>query len=349
MLTEEEKWRAVVGRDMDMNGIFVFAVRSTGIYCHPSCPAKHSGRAQVQFFSSPEEAERSGFRPCRRCKPNENASTPQRVMVDQVRAFIEKNLDKKLTLSILSSQAGVSPYHLQRTFKRIVGVSPRKYVEALRLVKMRQSLLNGETVSRAIYRAGFSSRSRFYEAGSHKFGMTAGALRRGGEGTRISYTIVSSPLGRLLVGATEFGICAVCIGDSDVVVEQALSEQYPSAEVQRDDASLREWVTDIVRYLNGRKIELNVPLDIHGTAFQSRVWKEIRSVPYGSTTTYSRIADAMGRPEAVRAVARACATNPVALIIPCHRVIGVDGKMHGYRWGTQRKQHLLLLERATPT
>jgi AraC family transcriptional regulator of adaptative response/methylated-DNA-[protein]-cysteine methyltransferase len=270
-------------------------------------------------------------------------------MIDRLRAYISNNLDKKLTLSILSAQVGISQYHLQRTFKRIVGVSPRQYIGALRLAKMKRSLLKGETVTRAIYSAGFSSRSRFYENGTYKFGMSPGVLRRGGVGMRISYTIVSSSLGRLLVGGTEFGICAVCMGDSDETVKRALSEQYPSADLQRDDEALRESVSQIVKYVAGEEANLNLPLDIQATAFQWRVWAEIKSIPYGATRSYSKIANAIGQPQAARAVARACATNPVALIVPCHRVIGEDGKLHGYRWGKERKQQLLRLEQETST
>ena len=344
LLTDDEKWNAVLSRDGYSDGDFVFAVRSTRIYCKPSCPAKRPARKQVQFFSSGAEAERSGFRPCRRCRPNEAIRSPQHASIDRVRAYIQNNLDKKLTLSILSAQVGISPYHLQRTFKRVVGISPRRYVEALRLAKMKCSLINGETVTRALYSAGFSSRSRFYEKGSFRFGMSPGVVRRGGRGIRISYTIVNSSLGRLLVGATRLGICAVCIGDSDAAVENALSEEYPSASLLRDDQALHAFVTPIKNYFVGRQFDLKLPIDVQASAFQLRVWKEIQSIPYGYTSTYSQIARDLGEPQAARAVARACATNPVALVVPCHRVIGKNGELRGYRWGKKRKQELLALE-----
>jgi len=349
LLNHEEKLDAVRNRNGLLDGSFVFAVRSTGIYCNPSCPAKRPASHQVLFFSSPEEAERSGFRPCRRCRPNENGEPPQMLMIDRLRAYVENNLDKKLTLSILSAAVGVSPYHLQRTFKGIVGVSPRKYVETLRLAKMKRALLKGETVTKAIYGAGFSSKSRFYENGSYRFGMSPGVLRRGGAGMRIRYTIVDCPLGKLLVAGTEFGICAVCMADSDTAAEIALSEQYPSAHLQRSDESMREWLTPISKYLSGEKFNLNLPLDVQATTFQSCVWDQIQSIPYGATASYSKIATAVGKPKAARAVARACATNPVALIVPCHRVVGEDGKLHGYRWGKDRKQQLLQLEQSANT
>jgi len=346
VLTDNEKWEAVRSRNRSFDGDFVFAVRSTGVYCNPSCPAKRPAMRQVLFFPTSADAEQSGFRPCRRCKPNENRKSPQVVMIDRLRTYIEDYLDQKLTLSTLSAAVGVSPYHLQRTFKRIVGISPRKFIEGLRLAKMKHSLLNGQTVTKAIYSAGFSSKSRFYENGSYRFGMSPGVLRRGGAGMRIRYTIVDCALGKLLIGGTEFGICAVCMADSDKAVERALSEQYPSAIIQRNDESIREWVGHVIKFLSVEESDLNLPLDIQATTFQSRVWNEIKSIPYGTTASYSQIAAAIGKPKAARAVARACATNPVALIVPCHRVVGEDGKLHGYRWGKERKQRLLNLEQS---
>jgi len=344
LLTDAEKWDALRNRNWRYDGSFVFAVRSTGVYCNPSCPAKRSTMREVVFFSSSAEAESSGFRPCRRCKPNENGASPQLLMISRLCRYVENNVEKKLTLSTLSAQVGLSPYHLQRTFKRIVGVSPRKYIETLRLARMKRSLLKGETVTKAIYHAGFSSKSRFYENGSYRFGMSPGSLRRGGAGMRVRYTIVECSLGRLLVAGTEFGICAVCMGDSDPIVERALSEQYPSAKLHRNDESMRQWVAEISKYLSGGKLKLNLPLDLQATTFQSDVWDQIKSIPYGATSSYSEIAIALGKPNAARAVARACATNPVALIVPCHRVIGEDGNLHDYRWGKDRKRELLRLE-----
>jgi len=345
LLTDEEKWHAVLRRRRTSDGRFVFAVRSTGIYWNPSCPGKRPKRTQILFFPAPAGAEVSGFRPCRRCRPHESPVSPQLVMINRLCTYIEEKLNKKMTLSTLASQAGISPYHLQRTFKKIVGVSPRRYIEALRLAKMKRSLVNGETVTRAIYNAGFSSRSRFYESGSHRFGMSPGILRRGGAGVRISYTIVSCPLGRLLVAGTTLGICSVCIGDSDTSIERALAEEYPAARIERDDQALSKWVGQISKYFTGQETKIDVPLDVQATAFQWQVWAEIKSIPYGGTMSYSGIASALGKPQAARAVARACATNPVALIVPCHRVVGEDGKLHGYRWGMNRKRQLLRLER----
>ena len=342
--TEDEKWNAVLARDGKFDGAFVFAVRSTGIYCKPSCAARRPRREQVVFFAGPDVAELSGFRPCLRCRPRDVGPSPKTELIARVCKYIESNLDRKLSLSNLSAQAGISPYHLQRTFKRIVGISPREYVKARRLSKMKSSLRNGQTVAKALYGAGFSSRSRIYEKAPTQFGVNPGTLRRGGLGLRIEYAIVDCPLGRLLVGTTERGICAVCMGDSDAVVEAALTNDYPSADIHRNDEAMRGWVGALTKYFSSEEFDLNLPLDVRATAFQWKVWKEIQSVPYGKTTTYSKIANALGEPDSARAVARACATNPVSLVIPCHRVIGEDGELHGYRWGKKRKHALLALE-----
>jgi AraC family transcriptional regulator of adaptative response/methylated-DNA-[protein]-cysteine methyltransferase len=341
--TDSQMWAAALARDSRCDGSFVFAVRSTGIYCKPSCPAKRPSRDRVVFFPAPAEAEESGFRPCHRCHPRENGS--YRAVVDQVCKYIEANLDHKLTLSNLSAHAGLSPYHLQRTFKQAVGLSPREYIQTRRLAKMKLLLKNGHTVTKALYGAGFSSRSRFYGS-SNQFGMSAGAFRRGGEGLRVRYSIANCPLGRLLVAATSRGLCAVFMGDSDTIVESALSKEHPHATLHRTNSGLQKWITPIINYFDGREVSLNLPLDIQASTFQRRVWKEIQSIPYGSTSTYSEIASELGQPSAARAVAKACATNPVSLVIPCHRVVGKNGDLRGYRWGEKRKQDLLTLENA---
>src|SRR5208337_4303420 len=342
--TDTQMWAAVLARDNRSDGSFVFAVRSTGIYCKPSCPAKRPSRDRVVFFSAPAEAEESGFRPCQRCHPKDNESYPGVAMVDRVCKYIEANLDHKLTLTNLSDHAGISPYHLQRTFKQAVGLSPREYIQTRRLAKMKLLLKNGHTVTKALYGAGFSSRSRFYGT-SNQFGMSAGAFRRGGKGLRVTYSIVNCPLGRLLVAATPKGVCAVFMGDTDVVVESALSKEYPRANLYRTNSGFQRWVTAIMNYFAGQQANLDLPLDIQASTFQRRVWKEIQSIPYGSTSTYSEIASELGEPNAARAVAKACATNPVSLVIPCHRVVGKNGDLRGYRWGEKRKKDLLTLER----
>ena len=344
ILPDDEKWRAVLSRDYRFDGAFVFAVRSTGIYCRPSCPARRPSKQQVLFFPGTIEAEQSGFRPCHRCQPREGGPSPKAKLVDQACRYIEANLQGKLSLAILSRQVGLSPYHFQRTFKKVLGISPREYIKARRLARMKQFLRNGETVNDSLYNAGFSSRSRVYENVQGGFGVNPGEFRRGGEGLRIQYGIIDSPLGRLLVAGTERGVCGVCIGDSDAFVENSLAEDYPSAILHRSDEEMKEWTSAFANYFDGDPLAVNLPLDVKATVFQSRVWKIIQSIPFGKTTTYSKIAKQLGEPEASRAVARACATNPAALVIPCHRVIGKDSSLRGYRWGIERKLALLKLE-----
>jgi len=334
----------VVERDETKDGLFVFAVHSTGIYCKPSCPARHPNLEQVIFFSQPDAAERSGFRPCKRCQPREARPSARAQLIQKTCRYIESNLDEKLTLEILSRQAGLSPFHFQRTFKRILGISPRQYVEARRLEKVKRSLTNGETVTKSLYDAGFTSKSRLYEKTSPHFGVSPGIFRRGGEGLRIHYTIVDSRIGRVLLAATQRGACAVCMGASDEAVEAALKEDYYAADLHRDDEGMEKWTEALLSYFDGQEFPRDLPLDVQATAFQWRVWKEIQSIPYGQTATYSNIAKSLGRPQAARAVARACATNPVAIVIPCHRVIGKDASLGGYAWGVKRKKTLLSLE-----
>ena len=343
-LTDDAKWTAALSRSTSYDGVFVLGARTTGIYCRPSCPAKRPKRENAVFFAGPDEAERSGFRACRRCNPRDSRALSGERWVYEVCAFIDANLGKRLTLSILAAQAKLSPFHFQRTFKKVLGVSPRQYVEARRLAKMKRFLRDGDTVNNSLYNAGFSSRSRVYEKIASGLGVNPGAIRQGGRGLRVQYTIVDSPVGRLLIGATERGVCAVCMGDSDRTVETVLAEDYPAANLHRNDEGMKDWASAFLRYFAGQSSALRLPLDVTGTAFQWKVWKKIRSIPYGKTATYGAIADAMGAPQASRAVARACATNPVALVIPCHRVIGKDGGVHGYRWGNERKLALLNLE-----
>lgn len=339
-----EKWRAVVARDASKDGSFVFAVRSTGIYCKPSCPARHAHIDQIQFFQGPSEAEHSGFRACRRCRPNGDGPTTAQ-LIERVCDYIEANLNRKLTLSSLSREAGQSTFHFQRTFKRILGVSPRQYVDARRVEKMKSSLRHGETVTNSLYNAGFSSRSRVYEKPHPQLGTSPGTFRRGGEGLQIRFAITDSPVGRLLLGATAKGLCAVCIGGSDQAVEAALREDYYAAEILRADDELKKWTEGFSQYFSGQSFPAELSMDIQATAFQLKVWKQIQAIPYGETSTYTTIAQRLGKPRAVRAVANACASNPVAIAVPCHRVVGKKGDLRGYKWGLKRKEKLISLEK----
>lgn len=265
-------------------------------------------------------------------------------MVERVCEYIRQNLGEKLTLVRLSREANISPFHFQRIFKRQLGISPRQYVEARRLERVKQSLRQGETVTNAIYGAGFTSKGRLYERTPTQLGTNPGTFRRGGKGLSIHYTIIDSPIGRLLFGATGKGLCAVCIGASDKAVESALREDYYAADLYRNDRRMRRWAQEFSHYFDGKEFSNQLPIDVQATAFQWKVWKQIQSIPYGQTATYSKIAHKLGKPKAIRAVANACARNHVALLIPCHRVVGKKGDLRGYRWGLKRKHDLLSLE-----
>lgn len=347
-------WRSVLAHDRSADGTFVYGVRSTGIYCRPSCPSRRPGRNQVVFFALPEAAERQGFRECRRCKPRKaGMRDPKVATVASVCRHIEARLTSDetsgaasaITLSALSSSTGMSRHQLERTFRGVMGITPRQYADERRMRHLKSSLKKGDDVTTALYDAGFGSSSRLYERAPVQLGMTPATYRRGGEGMSIHYTIADSPLGRLLVAATQRGISAVYLGESDQRLEAALKEEYPRANLERGKAQLSAWVSRIVDHLRGRAPHLDLPTDIQATAFQRRVWEELRRIPYGATKTYSEVARAIGRPNAVRAVARACATNPVSVVVPCHRVVREDGNLAGYRWGIDRKRRLLEREK----
>jgi AraC family transcriptional regulator, regulatory protein of adaptative response / methylated-DNA-[protein]-cysteine methyltransferase len=255
--------------------------------------------------------------------------------------LIDEHPDGPPTLAALGGTLGVSPYHLQRVFKRVTGISPRAYADARRLGRLKRRLRAGGGVAAALYDAGYGSSSRLYEQAPTQLGMTPAAYHRGGAGMRIAYTIVDSPLGRLLLGATERGICSVAVGDSDAALEAAIGAEYPAADVRRDDGAVHPWVGELLAHLHGEQPDLALPVDVRATAFQRRVWQELRTIPYGETRSYAEVAAALGAPSAARAVARACATNPVAIIVPCHRVVRGDGTLGGYRWGLERKRRLL--------
>jgi AraC family transcriptional regulator, regulatory protein of adaptative response / methylated-DNA-[protein]-cysteine methyltransferase len=340
-----EAWRAVERRDARFDGRFVYAVQSTRIYCRPSCPSRRPSRERVSFYDAPAAAEDAGFRACRRCHPREAGIAPAAAAVERTRTYIEQHPDETLTLAALSTAVGISPYHLQRIFKRQMGVSPREYQESVRVTRFKSRLRAGDTVSRATYEAGFGSSSRVYERSDATLGMTPAAYRRGGAGMRIGYTTVDSPFGKLLVAATERGVCAVALGESDEALARALQRDFPNAEIARNEDLHREWVTEIVAHIGRGSGEANVPLDVQGTRFQQQVWALLRKIPAGHTRSYSDIAAALGNPRATRAVARACASNRLSIVIPCHRVVRNDGSLGGYRWGEGRKQHLLDSER----
>lgn len=343
---EDTYWQAVLTRDTRSDGAFVYAVHSTGIYCRPSCPSRKPQREQVTFFAQPDEAQQAGYRACRRCQPD--TFSPESELTQQVCRYIELHLEELLTLAALGTAVHSSPFHLQRMFKRVMGITPRQYTEACRMGQFKSQLKEGVPVTDALYDAGFRSSSRLYERTPAQLGMTPTTYRKGGTGMNIAYTIVDSPLGRLLVAATNKGVCAVSFGDDDATLEKTLLHEYPAATIARDGADIREWVNAILRYLNGQQPGLDLPIDVQTTAFRWRVWKNLQTIPRGSTRSYSEIARELGQPQAARAVAQACATNPVALIVPCHRVVHANGDPTGYRWGQERKQKLLEQEASTP-
>jgi len=343
-LDEEACWHAVLERDEQSDGAFVYGVNSTFIFCRPSCPSRRPNRENVRFFATPEAASKAGFRPCKRCRPD-RFSNAQVERVQQACRIIEANLNDQLSLETLGREVGVSPFHLQRTFKQVTGITPREYADALRLGQVKSKLHAGESVADALYGAGYGSSRGLYERAPSQLGMTPATYGRGGKGAHINFSIVPCSLGFLLVAATEKGICSVSLGDSPRALEADLRKEFPAACVHEDDVSLQEWVQSILRYLQGKEPHLDLPLDVQATAFQWRVWQVLRSIDYGETRSYSQVAEAIGRPKAARAVARACATNPVALVVPCHRVVREDGSYGGYRWGLERKKSLLAHER----
>jgi AraC family transcriptional regulator of adaptative response/methylated-DNA-[protein]-cysteine methyltransferase len=350
VMDNPELWNAVVSRDPSRDGSFVFAVRSTGIYCRPSCPARRPRREQVSFFQVPEAAEQAGFRACRRCHPRRaQASDPRIELVRQICHAIDEHDEEPQTLKTLSTETGVSAHHLQRTFKEIMGITPRQYAESRRLNQFKANVKQGASVTEAMYTAGYGSSRGLYEQSSSRLGMTPATYGRGGKGMHIIYTTADCSLGRLLVAATERGVCSVALGDSDAKLIPALFAEYPNASIDSKDtaisASLNLWLDEVLKLIAGKTPHANLPLDVQATAFQWQVWEELRRIPLGVTRSYQEIAEAIGKPKAVRAVASACASNHVALVIPCHRVIREDKGLGGYRWGLERKEKLLQRER----
>lgn len=334
-------WRAIQRRDRAFDGRFVYAVSSTRIFCRPSCPSRRPAASNVQLFESASDAERAGYRACKRCRPTADVDATAAALA-RVCEYISTHASERITLATLARVAGMSQFHLQRRFKQEMGVTPREFQLAQRRARFAQRLRAGDTVSRATYDAGFGSSSRVYE---QALGMTPAAVRKGGQGQRIQFGIVASPFGKLLVAYTERGVCSVALGDDAGTLEQSFRAEFPKAEIHRAGDGIHAWISSIVASLEGKAPGASVPVDARGTAFQMRVWKALQAIPRGTTLSYSEVAKRIGHPTAVRAVARACATNPVALVVPCHRVVREDGTLGGYRWGIERKQAILDHER----
>lgn len=342
-INPDAAWAAVEKRDVQADGRFVYAVSSTGVYCRPSCPSRRPARRHVHFFAKPLDAESAGYRACLRCRPTQEAAPPA-AAVKRAREYLDRHFGEPVTLAQLAQYAGLSPFHLQRTFKRLVGMTPREYADAIRAEQLKGQLRKSSSVTAAIFEAGYGSSRGGYEASAARLGMTPGAYRRGGRGMRIGYATAPSAVGRVLVAATERGVCAVKLADNDAALVGDLRREYPEAEIRTAPGELRHFVEAVVRQINGSG-EQAVPLDAPGSLFQWKVWKALLEIPRGTTRSYGQIAADIGAPGATRAVARACAQNRVAVLIPCHRVVRSDGDLGGYRWGTERKRKLLNAER----
>lgn len=338
--SDADRWRAVIDRDAGADGRFVYAVTSTRIFCRPCCPSRRPARHRVRFFDTAEAARTAGFRACLRCRPLEMAADPWLARVRRACEYLTA-ADERVTLAALARRLGASPFHVQRTFTRLVGVSPRAFAEARRFEAVRRELRVQPDVTTAVAAAGYGSSSRFYERDASQLGMAPARYRSGGAGEDIRYVTIDAPIGCVLVAATPRGVCAVSIGNGALDVIAGLRAEFPRASVTEDGRGLRAWVAPVLAHLGGRLPRLDLPLDVRATAYQWQVWNALRAIPHGETRTYGEVAAAIGQPSSARAVARACASNPVALAIPCHRVVPASGGVGGYRWGIDRKRALV--------
>ena len=337
----DRRWQAVAARDSSADGKFFYAVRTTGVYCKPSCAARAARPENVAFYPTAGDAERAGFRPCKRCRPNQ-PSRPElnAEVVAALCRFIE-NADTPPTLDRLARHAGLSAFHLHRVFKEVTGITPRAYAAAHRVKRVRTELQRDTSITDAIFGAGYNASSRFYEKSGTLLGMTPTAYRSGGANTEIYFAIGECSLGSILVARSPRGICAISLGDNPETLARELQDRFPQARLIGDDTRFASLVAQVVGLIEAPGIGLDLPLDVRGTAFQHRVWEALREIPPGSTASYAEIAERIGAPKSVRAVAQACGANPLAVAIPCHRVVRQDGNLSGYRWGVQRKQVLL--------
>jgi len=345
-ISPDAMWDAVRRRDPTYDGAFFVAVKTTGVYCRPSCKSRPPKRENVSFYPTAEAAERAGFRACKRCRPDRlGRADPQ---VEAVKRACERiaSAEEAPALKALAQSAGLSPFHFHRVFKKVAGVTPKAFAAQMRARRAAERLTTAGTVTEAIYDAGFNSSSRFYETATARLGMTPTEVRRGGEGAKIRFAVGESFLGAVLVAATEKGVCAIMLGDDPDALARALQDRFPRAELIGGDEKFERTVAVVVGLVEAPGQRVDLPLDIRGTAFQQKVWQALRAIPAGRTASYAEIAKAVGRPKAVRAVAQACAANPLAVAIPCHRVVRTDGDLSGYRWGVERKRKLLDREAA---
>lgn len=343
-LTDEQRWTAVLRRDSAADGAFVYSVKSTGIYCLPSCPSRTARRENVAFHDTCADAEKAGFRPCKRCRPQGGTSRARQAAAVTAACRRIEAAEEVPDLDTLAAQAGLSRFHFHRVFKRLTGLTPKAYAAAHRAERIRGGLPGCRTVTEALYEAGFQSNGRFYAESARLLGMKPEIFRRGGPGEIIRFAIGACSLGAILVASSEKGICSILIGDDPEALASDLQDRFPKAEIIGDDSGFEETVAKVVGFVEAPGIGLDLPLDIRGTAFQQRVWQALQEIPAGSTATYTEIARKLGAPEAVRAVAGACAANRIAVAVPCHRVVRTDGGLAGYRWGVARKRELLRRE-----
>ena len=340
------QWEAVMRRDRSADGTFFYSVRTTGVFCRPSCPARRPRREHVGFHVSAGDAERAGFRPCRRCRPTEAPLDARRRQSVAAACRAIEASEVTPSLDELAAGAGVSRFHFHRLFKATTGVTPRAYALAHRAERVRRALTANARITDAIYDAGFGSAGPFYAAADRTLGMTPSAFRAGGRGTRIRYGVGRCSLGSILVAASDRGVCAIWLGDDPDTLVGQLARHFPEASLAGPDDEFERWMTATVGFVDEARADLDLPLDIQGTLFQQRVWRALAAIAAGTTVTYADVARAIGAPGSVRAVARACAANVLAVAIPCHRVVRSDGSLSGYRWGVKRKQALLVRERA---
>lgn len=339
--TEDARWAALATRDARADGRFVYAVRTTGVYCLPSCSARRPNRENVSFHASCTDAEAAGFRPCRRCRPNEpSRSERQAEAVARACRLIEE-AETAPALDALAGAVGMSPFHFHRVFRDVTGITPKAYAAARRAERVAAGLREADTVTQALYEAGYNAPSRFYAGATERLGMTPNTYRKGGPGTRIRFAVAPCALGAVLVAASERGVCAILLGDEAEALTQELRQRFSGADLSAGDDAFADWVARVVGLIEVPGRSLGLPLDIGGTAFQQRVWTALQAIPPGTTATYADIARAIGAPAAVRAVAMACGANRLAVAIPCHRVVRSDGALSGYRWGVARKRALL--------
>lgn len=345
-MTEDDQWAAVVRRDPTADNSFCYAVLTTGVYCRPSCAARLARRANVRFHRTCADAERAGFRPCRRCRPNEASLVERRASAVAKACRLIEQAEQMPGLEALATAVGMSRFHFHRVFKAITGLTPKAYASAQRANRVRDELTRSATVTEAIYAAGFNSNGRFYATSSKVLGMTPTKFRSGGTGAAIRFAVGECSLGSILVAASEKGVCAILLGDDPDTLARDLQDRFPQARLIGGDAAFERWVAKVVAFVETPQLGLHLPLDVRGTTFQQRVWQALCEIPVGSTASYADIAAKVGAPEAVRAVAQACAANALAVAIPCHRVVRHDGALSGYRWGVERKRALLDREAA---